>query len=103
MGRGWIVCGWCGVRQIAKTPRRGIFARAAGFMLLLQAVGLVAATVALAAVWASRGWTVERGETLGIIWLGVMVVLAFLAWVSINVNRSPERQPLFAPRERLLT
>ena len=95
MGRGWLVCGWCGAHQIAKTPKRGIVERAAGFVLLLQAVGLVAATISLAAVWATQGWTVGRGQTLGLIWFGVIILLGFIAWIAVNMGRTQER-PLYS-------
>ncbi|MDA0799770.1 MAG: hypothetical protein O2884_14035 [Chloroflexi bacterium] len=72
-------------------------------MLLLQAMAVVAAGFALAVVWAQSGWSAERAQLLGVIWLGVIIVLAFLAWVSINISRSEERTPLFALRERQLT
>ena len=100
MGRGWLVCGWCGTHQLARRQTKGIMARLAGFVLLAQALGIVGATVALAVVWAMRGWTVERGQTLGIIWLGVIILLGFIAWASVNVTRSQEHPPLYALRER---
>jgi hypothetical protein len=93
-GRGWTVCGWCGVRQVAKHPKRDSFARAASVMLLVEAVLLVLATFALAAVWATNGWSSERGQALGLIWLGVMVVVGFLGWVSVNVGRTTEEPTL---------
>ena len=77
-GRGWIVCGWCGANQLARAPKKGFFSRIAGYILLLQAMGVVAASVTLAVAWAQSGWSVERAQLLGVIWLGVIIVLAFL-------------------------
>jgi hypothetical protein len=102
-GRGWIVCGWCGANQVARAPRKRFFSRIAGYVLLLQAMAVAAASIGLGVVWAQSGWSVERAQLLGVIWLGVIIVLAFLAWVSININRSEERTPLFALRDRQLT
>jgi hypothetical protein len=102
-GRGWIICGWCGANQLARSQRKGFFSRIAGYLLLLQAVGVVAAGVALAVIWTQSGWSIERAQLLGVVWLGVVIVVAFLAWVSINMTRSQERAPLFALPDRQLT
>lgn len=102
-GRGWIVCGWCGANQIARAPKKGFFSRAAGYLLLFQAMAVVAASLALSVVWAQSGWSAERAQMLGVIWFGVIVILVFLAWVSINMSRWQERPPLFALREHQLT
>jgi SNF family Na+-dependent transporter len=75
----------------------------AGFVLLLQALALVGSTVGLAVVWAMRGWTIERGQTLGVLWLGVMILLGFIVWIATSMSHSAERPPLYALRERSLS
>jgi hypothetical protein len=72
----------------------------AGFVLLFQSMEVVAASIALVVIWSRAGWTTERAQFLGVIWIGVSLVLAFLAWVSVNVVRWQERSPLFTPRDR---
>jgi hypothetical protein len=59
----------------------------------VQAIGLVGGTVALAVVWAMRGWSVERDQTLGIIWLGLVIALAMIAMYGASLNRAPETLP----------
>jgi hypothetical protein len=88
---------------VASEPKRGSFAHAAGTILLLQAIGLVAATFVLAGIWAVSGWTVERGQALGLIWFGVMAVLWFLAWVTIHLEQQPEEPTVLALHERRLS
>ena len=59
----------------------------------MQAIGLVGGTVALAVVWAMRGWSVERDQTIGIIWLGLVIALAMIAMYDASLNRAPEALP----------
>ena len=99
IGRGWLVCGWCGVSQVARVPHKSLFSRMADVILLLQAMGVVGASIALV-VWSRAGWTAERAQFLCVIWFAALLVLAFLAWVSVNRARWQERAPLFALRER---
>ncbi|MEX2598304.1 MAG: hypothetical protein WD533_01465 [Dehalococcoidia bacterium] len=63
-----------------------MFAGLLNMLLAFQAIALVGGTIALAVSWAIRGWSVEQGQTLGIIWLGVMMALALTAWLSVNLN-----------------
>ena len=92
IGRGWLVCGWCGVSQVARVPQKSLFSR----------MGLVGASIALV-VWSRAGWTAERAQFLCVIWFAALLVLAFLAWVSVNLARWHERAPLFALRDRQLS
>jgi hypothetical protein len=74
----WHACGWCGHEAQPKVKGR-LLARLRGAMLALQAVGLLAATVTLGVIWGLQGFSAERGQTLGIIWIGVLLALAFIA------------------------
>jgi hypothetical protein len=103
VGRGWLICGWCGTSQIVKQRGRRTFKQYAGIALFLQAFAIVAATMALGVAWSRTGWSVERAQMLGVIWIGVLLILAFLAWVSVNVGRTQERPPLFGPFDRQTT
>ena len=67
IGRGWLVCGWCGVSQVARVPQKSLFSRMAGGILLLQAMGFVGASIALVVVWSRGGWTAERAQFLSVI------------------------------------
>jgi hypothetical protein len=77
-GVDWQACGWCGHQAHARA-HTSLLARMRGAMLALQAVGLLVATVTLGVLWALEGWTAERGQTLGLIWIGVLLALAFIA------------------------
>ena len=103
VGRGWLVCGWCGTSQIVKRSRHRSFKQYACVALFLQALAIVGGTLALAVAWSRAGWSIERAQTLGLIWIGVLLILGFLAWVSVNISRTNERPPLFGPTERRLT
>ena len=103
VGRGWLICGWCGTNQIVRRGRRRSFKQYAGVALLLQALGIVGGTIALAVIWSGSGWSMERAQALGIIWIGVLLILGFLGWASVNISRTSEQPPLFAPRDRRLT
>ena len=98
--RGWIMCGWCGVSQIAKTPRRGMLARAAGLFTAVYAVLGMATAVGLALFLAKQGWSVERVEFLGFIWPGVVLALGLVVWVNASMARVRERTPIAALRQR---
>lgn len=100
IGRGWLVCGWCGANQVARAPQKSLFSRVAGLILMLQAMTVVGASIGLVVVWSRAGWTAERAQFLCVIWFAALLVLAFLAWVSVNRARWQERAPLFALRER---
>ncbi|MEK9659667.1 MAG: hypothetical protein VW450_06975 [Chloroflexota bacterium] len=82
-GHDWQVCGWCGHEPTPKAKGR-LRARLRGAALMLQAVSLLAMTVTLGVVWAMQGWTAERGQTLGIIWIGVLLALVFIAKSAAN-------------------
>lgn len=76
-------------------PGARLFVRLANLALAIQALALTGGTISLAVIWAMRGWSVERGQTLGIIWLGVVMALALMAWLSINLSSS---RPTADPR-----
>ena len=103
VGRGWLICGWCGTSQVVKARKQRTFRQFAGLALLLQALGIVGGTVALAVIWSGTGWSMERAQTLGVIWVGVLVILGFLGWASVHIARPHDQAPLFAPRDRQTT
>ena len=58
VGRGWLICGWCGTNQIVRGSRRRSFKQYAGVALLLQALGQLR-TDALTPLPANRGRIAE--------------------------------------------
>ena len=100
MLRGWIMCGWCGVIQAAKTPRRGMLARVAGLFVALSAVLAVATALGLALFLAKEGWSMERVQFLGFIWPGVVLALGLIVWVNASMASVRERTPIVALRHR---
>lgn len=89
-GDGWRTCAWCGTARLAAKPSGQWARRLAGSLLLLQALSLVGATITLAVEWALQGWSVEQGQTLGIIWVGVVISVSFIAWLGTNLARPAE-------------
>ena len=100
IGRGWIVCGWCGVAQVATGPRRGVFARAAGLIVALYAALVVASALGLGLFLAKQGWSMERIQFLGLIWPGVVLALGLMVWVNASIARVRDRTPIVALRHR---
>ncbi len=88
----WQVCGWCGTEQRIKAPRVRLYVAATNAVLALQAIILTGGTIALAVLWAVRGWSVERGQTLGVIWIGVILALGLMAWLSGTLSSSTEKE-----------
>ena len=94
------MCGWCGASQVAKSPTRGLFARAAGLLVGFYAALVVASTLGLGLFLAKQGWSLERVQFLGFIWPGVILVLGLLVWVNASMARVRERTPILALRHR---
>lgn len=100
ISRGWIMCGWCGVSQVAKAPKRGMMARAAGLFVALYAALVVVTALGLALFLAKQGWSMERVQFLGFIWPGVVLALGLIVWVNASMARVRERTPIAALRHR---
>ena len=100
IGRGWIMCGWCGVGQVAQGPRRGMFARAAGLIVALYAALVVASAIGLGLFLANQGWSMEQIQVLGLIWPGVVLTVGLLVWVNASMAGVRERTPILALRRR---
>ena len=98
IGRAWIVCGWCAASQVARSPRRGLTARAGRLVLNVYGWLVVASCLGLAIFLARQGWSMEKLQFLGLIWPGVILMFGLLVWANASIRRARERTSLFPLR-----